>query len=273
MGWVSRPDYDDFIGEVSLQDLADDGAPWASHNLQLLQLKIVDSDLLKWEAYLEPKHEQITRVSALVYKLFRRLHAHAARDPHTGAQALKLSLTWACFTFQLPLETALQAMWAQGLFDAKHDEKEPLRMTEADAVWMCLPWPTLAEVDHLTHQQQLTHTAHISQREPPNPTQSQRSILSYSAQGWFTPRSEYSRIYHHDGCEDDEGAICAVVDDFSLPWDEIIDFAQKVPEKPRLQRQLEKLEDRPWCTNTKKYRKFGEMHHRKRLSSWIEHER
>ncbi|KFH69118.1 hypothetical protein MVEG_05919 [Podila verticillata NRRL 6337] len=181
------------------------------------QLKIVDSDAFGWEAHCGPKQVQITRVSALVYKLFQRLHAHAARDPHTGALALKLSLTWACFTFPLPLESALQAMWAQGLFDSKDDDKEPLRMIEADAVWMCLPWTTLAKVGHLTHQEQLTHSAHISQREPPNPTQSQSSILSYSAQGWFTPRSEYSRSYHHDGCEDDEEAVCAAVDDFSLP--------------------------------------------------------
>lgn len=250
--WEARPDYDYFKGEVSLQDLVDDAAPWASHNLQLLHLKIIDSDLLNWEPYLEPKHVQITRVSALVYKLFRRLRTHAARDLHTGSLTLKLTLTWSCFSFQLPLETALQAMWAQGLFDANDDEKEPLRMTEADAVWMCLPWPTLAEVGQLTHQQQLTHTAHISQREPPRPNQSLSSILSYSDQGWFAPRSDYSRCYHHD---------------------DYIDFAEKVPEKPRLQRQLEELEDRPWCTNTKKYRHFGTMHHRKRLSSWIEYER
>ncbi|KAF9320615.1 hypothetical protein BG003_005587 [Podila horticola] len=253
-------------GEVTLQHLVN-SAPWLSHNLQLLRLRITDGYDHQSDEPTETKQEQIRRVSKLVYQLFQRLHVHAARDPQTGSLALQLSLTWASPSFQLPLETGLQAMWAQGLFDTGDEDEEkddPLPMTEADAAWMCLPWPTLAEVRQITHHQHLSQVASTCQREPLKPTQSQRSILSYSEQGWLHPCSENGRCYHHDGCELDEYGACAEVDGFSLPWDRHIDFAEMVPDnRPRLQRQLEELEDRLWCTNTKKYKKFGATHHRK----------
>ncbi|KAF9325629.1 hypothetical protein BG006_010879 [Podila minutissima] len=267
-----------YHGEVSLQDLAESPI-WLSHNLQLLRFRIVDDYERQWDAPAESKQCQISRVSKLVYRLFRRLHAHATRDPQTDTLALQLSLIWASPSFKFPLETGLQAMWAQGLFDKEDDDEEkekeePLPMTEADAAWMCLPWPTLAEVRQITHQQHLEQVASTCQREPPKPTQSQRSILSYSDQGWLHSCSDNGRCYHHDGCELDEDAACAQVDDFSLPWDRYMSFADMIPDnRPRLQRQLEELENQLWCTNTKKYRKFGAAHHRKRLSSWVEYER
>ncbi|KAG0085025.1 hypothetical protein BGZ92_009354 [Podila epicladia] len=266
-----------YHGETSLQDLVESPV-WPSHNLQLLRFRIVDGYERQWDAPTESKQDQVTRVSKLFYQLFRRLYTHAARDPQTGTLALQLSLTWASPSFQLPLETGLQAMWVQGLFGMEDDNEEkeneePLSMTKADAAWMCLPWPTIAEVRQITLQQHLEQVASTCQRETPKPTHSQRSILSYSAQGWIHSCSDNGRRYHHDGCELDEDAACAQVDEFSLPWDRYINFAEMVSSnRPRLQRQLEELEDQLWCTNMKKY-KCSAAHHRKRLSSWVEYER
>ncbi|KAG0099164.1 hypothetical protein BGZ93_008943 [Podila epicladia] len=212
-----------YHGETSLQDLVESPV-WPSHNLQLLRFRIVDGYERQWDAPTESKQDQVTRVSKLFYQLFRRLYTHAARDPQTGTLALQLSLTWASPSFQLPLETGLQAMWVQGLFGMEDDNEEkeneePLSMTKADAAWMCLPWPTIAEVRQITLQQHLEQVASTCQRETPKPTHSQRSILSYSAQGWIHSCSDNGRRYHHDGCELDEDAACAQVDEFSLPWD------------------------------------------------------